>query len=67
MTTLNFALILKVKLLIIRAYFKGEIICDKHTFITRKWDADEDIDRQHWSRFSCFQENKLLMNNFSIF
>lgn len=29
-------------------FFDGEIISKQHPFLTRKWDADEDIDRKHW-------------------
>jgi hypothetical protein len=29
-------------------FFDGEIISPKHSFLTRKWDADEDVDRRHW-------------------
>ncbi len=29
-------------------FFDGEIISKKHPFLTRKWDADEDVDRKHW-------------------
>ena len=29
-------------------FFDGEIISDKHPFLTRKWDADEDVDKKHW-------------------
>ena len=32
-------------------FFTGEIICEKHPFLTRKWDADESVDRKHWSKF----------------
>jgi hypothetical protein len=31
-------------------FFEGEIISEKHPFLTRKWDADEDVDRKHWVR-----------------
>ncbi|KAJ3010175.1 GID complex subunit 4, VID24 [Thoreauomyces humboldtii] len=37
-------------------FFEGEIIGPKHSFLTRKWDADEAIDRQHWQRFPEFAE-----------
>uniref|UniRef100_A0A2I3HJI5 GID complex subunit 4 homolog n=1 Tax=Nomascus leucogenys TaxID=61853 RepID=A0A2I3HJI5_NOMLE len=30
-------------------FFEGEIISKKHPFLTRKWDADEDVDRKHWN------------------
>ena len=29
-------------------FFDGEIISGKHPFLTRKWDADEDVDKKHW-------------------
>jgi len=31
-------------------YFEAEIIGPKHSFLTRKWDADELIDEEHWVR-----------------
>jgi hypothetical protein len=40
-------------------FFDGEIISEKHPFLTRKWDADEDVDKRHWSKFLAFcQYNK---------
>lgn len=35
-------------------YFDGEIISSGHPFLTRKWDADEDVDRKHWGKFVSF-------------
>jgi glucose-induced degradation protein 4 len=39
-------------------FFHGEIISKKFPFLTRKWDADEDVDRKHWvnsiNKFFCF-------------
>jgi len=29
-------------------FFDGEIISARFPFLTRKWDADEDVDRKHW-------------------
>lgn len=29
-------------------YFDGEIINKKCPFLTRKWDADEEVDKKHW-------------------
>lgn len=37
-------------------FFDGEIISDKHPFLTRKWDADEDVDKKHWSKFLSFYQ-----------
>lgn len=35
-------------------FFAGEIISRKRPFLTRKWDADEDVDRKHWCKFKPF-------------
>ncbi|KAG7265368.1 hypothetical protein CRUP_004456, partial [Coryphaenoides rupestris] len=35
-------------------FFAGEIISRKRPFLTRKWDADEDVDRKHWGKFQSF-------------
>jgi len=37
-------------------FFDGEIISKKHPFLTRKWDADEDVDKKHWSKFLSFYQ-----------
>nr|XP_020769663.1 glucose-induced degradation protein 4 homolog isoform X2 [Odocoileus virginianus texanus] len=37
-------------------FFEGEIISRKHPFLTRKWDADEDVDRKHWGKFLAFYQ-----------
>ena len=34
-------------------FFDGEIISKQHPFLTRKWDADEDVDRKHWVSSCC--------------
>ncbi|XP_035705928.1 glucose-induced degradation protein 4 homolog [Folsomia candida] len=39
---------------IITTFFDGEIISRKYPFLTRKWDADEEIDRKHWAKFTGF-------------
>lgn len=38
----------------IKTYFEGEIISEKHSFLTRKvgWGATEKTDLQHWTRLS---------------
>ena len=33
-------------------FFEGEIISDKYPFLTRKWEADEEVDKKHWVRIS---------------
>jgi hypothetical protein len=35
-------------------FFDGEIINKNNPFLTRKWDADEEVDKKHWSKFSAF-------------
>ncbi|XP_062841123.1 SH3 and PX domain-containing protein 2A [Trichomycterus rosablanca] len=37
-------------------FFAGEIISQKRPFLTRKWDADEDVDRKHWGKFQAFYQ-----------
>lgn len=37
-------------------FFDGEIIGEKHPFLTRKWDADEEVDRKHWGKFQSFSK-----------
>lgn len=37
-------------------FFDGEIISKKYPFLTRKWEADEDVDEKHWSRFPPFYQ-----------
>ncbi|KAI8894156.1 vacuolar import/degradation protein Vid24 [Globomyces pollinis-pini] len=43
-------------------FFEGEIIGEKHSFLTRKWEADESIDRQHWSQFPSFKPMEPFFN-----
>jgi len=35
-------------------FFDGEIINKNNPFLTRKWDADEEVDKKHWSKFAAF-------------
>jgi hypothetical protein len=44
-------------------FFEGEIIGENYSFLTRKWDANEKIDREHWSRFPDFQQYDKVFNN----
>lgn len=42
-------------------FFAGEIISQKRPFLTRKWDADEDVDRKHWvgmNRYCAWADEK---------
>ncbi|RHZ45285.1 hypothetical protein Glove_682g11 [Diversispora epigaea] len=36
-------------------FFEAEIIGRKYSFLTKKWDADDKIDVQHWTKFSAFR------------
>ena len=36
-------------------FFEGEIISHRHPFLTRKWDASEEVDRKHWGKFAPFR------------
>ncbi|XP_063790924.1 glucose-induced degradation protein 4 homolog [Pseudophryne corroboree] len=44
-------------------FFEGEIISRKHPFLTRKWDADEDVDRKHWGKFQAFYQYAKTFNS----
>ncbi|VDK49955.1 unnamed protein product [Anisakis simplex] len=37
-------------------FFHGEIISEKHSFVTNKWDADVEADLNHWHKFTGFKE-----------
>ncbi|KAK9767389.1 hypothetical protein K7432_002871 [Basidiobolus ranarum] len=43
-------------------FFDAEIIGPKYSFLTRKWEADELIDEQHWLKFTSFQEISEVFN-----
>jgi hypothetical protein len=47
---------------LLTTYFEAEIIGHKHTFVTDKWEADENVDWQHWV---CTPSTKPLHNDFS--
>ncbi|XP_071948949.1 glucose-induced degradation protein 4 homolog [Antedon mediterranea] len=47
-------------------FFDGEIISDKHPFLTRKWDADEDVDKKHWGQFPSFFKFATIFNSDSF-
>ncbi|XP_011476530.1 glucose-induced degradation protein 4 homolog isoform X2 [Oryzias latipes] len=44
-------------------FFVGEIISCKRLFLTRKWDADEDVDRKHWGKFQAFYKYAKTFNS----
>ncbi|ORY04404.1 hypothetical protein K493DRAFT_205813 [Basidiobolus meristosporus CBS 931.73] len=51
-------------------FFDAEIIGPKYSFLTRKWEVDEMIDKQHWLKFPAFKEYSKRFNqdhfNYSI-
>ncbi|CAF4111121.1 unnamed protein product [Adineta steineri] len=47
-------------------FFDAEIISKRYPFLTRKWEADEDVDRQHWSKFDAFLPYVDTFNNDSF-
>lgn len=47
-------------------FFEGEIISDCYPFLTRKWDASEEVDRKHWSKFPSFAKYSKAFNTDSF-
>ena len=43
-------------------FFDGEIISEKHPFLTRKWDADEDVDKKHWVGINKLSIPTIILN-----
>jgi len=39
---------------VLTTFFDAELIGLKYSFLTRKWDADETKDKEHWSKFPAF-------------
>ena len=44
-------------------FFEAEIVGPRHSFLTRKWDADEQVDRQHWMKFPAFRQYEHCFND----
>ncbi|KAK8735660.1 hypothetical protein OTU49_005249 [Cherax quadricarinatus] len=44
-------------------FFDGEIISEKFPFLTRKWDADEEVDKKHWGKFPPFYQYTKTFNS----
>ncbi|KAG0722042.1 Glucose-induced degradation protein 4 [Chionoecetes opilio] len=44
-------------------FFDGEIISEKYPFLTRKWDADEEVDKKHWGKFPPFYQYTKTFNS----
>ena len=51
---------------ILSTFFDAEIISKRYPFLTRKWEADEDVDRKHWSKFDAFLPYLDTFNNDSF-
>ena len=45
-------------------FFDGEIISKRYPFLTRKWDADEDVDRKHWVGYPSYIIDS---NNYAVY
>ncbi|KAG0252586.1 hypothetical protein DFQ27_007962 [Actinomortierella ambigua] len=43
-------------------FFDAEIIGSKYKFLTKKWEADESIDREHWNMFKPFERLSAMYN-----
>ncbi|ORZ33036.1 vacuolar import and degradation protein-domain-containing protein [Catenaria anguillulae PL171] len=39
----------------ITTYLEAEIIGPHHSFLTKRWEADESVDREHWRKFPEFR------------
>ena len=44
-------------------FFEAEIIGPRFPFLTRKWDATEHVDRQHWMKFPAFRPYENCFND----
>jgi hypothetical protein len=51
---------------ILSTFFDAEIISKRYPFLTRKWEADEEVDRKHWSKFDAFLPYADTFNNDSF-
>ncbi|KAI9349073.1 vacuolar import/degradation protein Vid24, partial [Obelidium mucronatum] len=47
-------------------FFEAEVIGPRHSFLTKKWDADEKTDRQHWTKFPNFSTAEPHLKNDSL-
>jgi len=39
---------------VLTTFFEAEVVGLQHSFITGKWDANEQTDREHWGKFNAF-------------
>uniref|UniRef100_H2ZLR2 Glucose-induced degradation protein 4 homolog n=1 Tax=Ciona savignyi TaxID=51511 RepID=H2ZLR2_CIOSA len=44
-------------------FFDAEIISERYPFLTRKWEADEEVDIKHWKKFLSFYQFAKTFNN----
>ncbi|KAI0978414.1 hypothetical protein GJ496_010457 [Pomphorhynchus laevis] len=40
---------------VLTTFFEGEIISDRYNFLTKKWGANAEVDKKHWSKFPMFE------------
>jgi hypothetical protein len=48
---------------VITTFFEADIIGEKYSFLTRKWDTNEEVDRKHWEKFEPFKQYSQVFNN----
>lgn len=48
---------------VLTTFFEAEIVGEKYHFLTRKWHADENKDKGHWSKFPGFAPYSGCFNN----
>uniref|UniRef100_A0A1A9VAY6 Glucose-induced degradation protein 4 homolog n=1 Tax=Glossina austeni TaxID=7395 RepID=A0A1A9VAY6_GLOAU len=45
------------------SFFDGEFICEKYPFLTKKWGATEETDREYWGKFRGFENYRSTFNS----
>ncbi|RKP04861.1 vacuolar import and degradation protein-domain-containing protein [Thamnocephalis sphaerospora] len=43
-------------------FFEAELVGRHHSFLTRKWEAGEEVDRKHWIKFQAFKNFERTFN-----
>ncbi|KAI9292609.1 hypothetical protein K502DRAFT_278915, partial [Neoconidiobolus thromboides FSU 785] len=46
----------------VSTYFESEIIGDRYSFITNKWESDYQNDMEHWTKFSESKQENCILN-----
>lgn len=45
------------------SFFDGEFISEKYPFLTKKWEASEETDREYWGKFQGFENYQSTFNS----